>query len=151
MKLVLIIVLGCSFIILGLNVKKHYKQKSDFYDCLVKFLSVLNQEISFLKSDLESIINSHHYSEDFDYFLQEYLLNRKVNLSFLSDEENYQLLQFLDSLGKGDVEREINNLSYYSIQFSDKLVKVKQDESTNGNMYFKLVSLVGIVVCIVLI
>ena len=100
---------------------------------------------------MESIINSHHYSEDFDYFLQDYLFNRKVNLSFLSDEENYQLLQFLDSLGKGDVEREINNLSYYSIQFSDKLVKVKQDESTNGNMYFKLVSLVGIVVCIVLI
>ncbi|MBR4745714.1 MAG: stage III sporulation protein AB [Clostridia bacterium] len=151
MKISLIIVLGCSFILLGSNVKNHYRQRSNFYDCLAKFLIVLNQEITFLKSDLACIMNSHHFSDDFDCFLKEYLSNQKVTLSFLSDEENNQLLQFLNSLGKGDVEREVNNLSYYSVQFNDKLAKVKQDESTNGNMYFKLVSLIGVVICIMLI
>ena len=151
MKIILLIVLGLAFVYLGLQIKKYYTNRNNFYISMLKFINILAGEISFLKSDLPSVIKSNNFGSDVDKVLNNYIHDNKIAVGYLSDGENKEVANFLDSIGKSDVNGELNNINYYRTSFEVKSAQCMQDVKVKSNMYFKLISLCGLVLCIIFI
>ena len=58
---------------------------------------------------------------------------------------------FFESLGRGDVTFELNNIDYYLNIFEDLSNKSKDEMKSKATVYFKLIIGLGLIVCILLI
>ena len=151
MKLALIILLGLCFIYLGYCVKKYYKNRYDFYYNFTNFIQILLSEISFLKSDISKVAQSNSFGSILDNWLNSYVNGNISNISFLTDEENTQLISFISGIGKSDMQGELANINYHKSLFESKLQETKGDIDIKAGMYFKLISLAGVILCIIFI
>ena len=149
MKLVLITILGMCFLLLGMGIRGYYSKRYDFYKCFARFISILANQITFLKSDIYSIVQANTFGGGVDELLADYMERKTVNVKYLSEEENASIKQFLDSVGHSDVDGELANIEYYNNTFSGESDKAKEMMNSKGNMYFKLSALVGVMVCII--
>ena len=159
-KIVCLIVLFLLIIYVGYGILKYYRKRQQFYEDLIDFINCLNTEIAFLKTDLISLIgnNCHKYHNDMNDLLIRYLDNLKNNdtnfdakMQVLSREENMEVNNFLNSLGKTNLEEQKTCIAHYKCRFSEKKQKSDQEKEKNGVTYFKLCIVVAIGVCIVLI
>ena len=160
LKIICIIVLFCLIVYVGYGILSYYKKRQQFYEDLSNFINYLNTEISFLKTDLVSIIdkNCNSYHSEMNDLLKFYLENIKAKknnfeakIKVLSKEENLDISNFFNSLGKTNLQEQQTCIAHYKCRFSEQKTKSEEDKNKNGLTYFKLCIVVGLGVCIVLI
>ena len=69
----------------------------------------------------------------------------------MSNEENLDISNFFNSLGKTNLQEQQTCIAHYKCRFSEQKAKSEEDKNKNGLTYFKLCIVVGLGVCIVLI
>lgn len=148
-KYYLIVAVFLIFVVLAFYVYFRYYIRVQIYTDLSYICRYLKNNISFKKDTLDSIIqNSNmHISSN-----TRRLLSYKKTNNLLLKKEDLNIMQiFQSSLGKGDVNFEINNLNYYSQEFEDRLKTSKESLQKNGVVYLKIIIGFGLCFCIMLL
>ena len=131
---------------MGWQFQKYYKNRTKIYSDLIEFCVYCKNQISFLNNDKQNLISS--FLSKRESLISETLYGK--NQRNLNEEENGEIIQFINNIGKFDVEGELQNIEYYSSLFMLKKEKCQKEESTIGVMCLKLGWLLGLLLCIVL-
>jgi len=146
MKFFLVLILFGCFVLTSICVYLYYLYRYKLFSDLVYISKYLKNNISFNKDDINTIL-----SKSFENINQSSKFIIKNYKRFLSKSDKKIVSDFFQSLGRGDVAFEINNLTYFENNFMDLENKTKENLSKNGVMYFKLIIGVGLIVCVLLI
>ena len=148
----------CSAYI-GLQIKRHFKRRRDFFDDLIVFIDMLTDEISFLKSPLPKILErvAQERQGDLAEMLISYSeliqsgqdtgqqsLQNALNLSRLTTGEKDVVLTFLAGLGKTDAKTQLMALKNYRNKFEQNHKEAEKKFKSTGVLAYKLGILVGI-------
>ncbi|MDR3216480.1 MAG: stage III sporulation protein AB [Clostridiaceae bacterium] len=144
----------------GLAAKRIYSERARFYADVCEFAEVAEKEISFLKTPLKDIIDkfiSAHgaHNSEFARILKTHgeclrKGNRlKIESKYVRREEAEEIETFLNLLGKNDYARTLKDLSVYRESFGRTLVKKEEEAKRLGGMYFKLLTLLGVALMII--
>lgn len=162
--IILISIFGlCGYV--GLGFGKIYKNKILFYEEYKNFCELLKNEISFLKTDLISIISKCKYKSCFKDVLSFYenslknnadfeieKLCNKISKNIFLDEEDKRLINnlFID-LGLIGYDEQLKKINWCGEEISKKMEKYKSKSDKFIPLCNKMGFLVGLLVCIVLI
>lgn len=163
-KIILLIALFGASGYLGIQFANTYKKKQDFISDLLNFTKSIKNEISFMKTDLLSILNKYEYKSSFNEFLIEYtnliktknqsqneILGILEKLSNFNDLEKNTISQMFFELGNIGYIEQIERLEFY-INFYDDILKKSSEQSGKMIPFCKKMGfLMGLLVCIVLI
>lgn len=147
MKIVILLFILTLFICFGLFFYLKYLYRIHIFQDILYIVKYLKNNIVFTKSNLNTLINEccsniHNITKKF--FVNDIKLN-----NILCKEDDDLLKRYFCSMGNGDVEYEINNLSYYENIFLERYEFHKKNKA-NGVLYFKLIIGVGLLVVILL-
>ena len=150
MKFFLLIILFCLFVIFAIAVYLYYLYRSKLFQDLVYICKFLKNNIAFNKNDMNVLLTNsfENISQSSKYLLK----NNSSSVSKIIIKNERKLLNdFFKSLGKGDVNFEVNNINYYLNNFESFETKAKEDMKSKAMTYFKLIIALGLIVCILLI
>ncbi len=151
MKLFLLIMLFACFVVLASVVYIFYILRKNLFKDLVYICKYLKNNISFNKNNINTLLTNcfKDISKQSRYLIEN---NSKQVSILVAGRNNKNLLSdFFKSIGKGDVDYELNNLTYYETNFDNNLKISTEELKTKGQMYFKLIIGLGLIVCILLI
>lgn len=153
MKFIIIIILLLAFAIVGFLIYDSFKRKKVFYNNIVDLCLHLSHEIRFSKNDIKKIITSSKvkYCNELKEYLQAYLMQQLYSPKLLNENENIEVVEFLESLGKFDVDGELKNINKYKELFKNKFNLATQQEKTKGAALFKIFIILGLLVAIILL
>jgi len=154
----------CLSSFVGFEMSKTYKEKLMLYEDILSFCKTLKNEISFLKTDILTIINREQYKSHFGQILSDFSDKTKDKDSFdkeqignllnkykiLTEQDKNLLTAFLYSLGKLSYEEQIASLEYYINIFDDLIKKQSENNKKMVPLCNKMGILIGLVICIVL-
>jgi hypothetical protein len=150
MKFVLIIILLILFVIVALIVYSIYLIRYKLFKDMVFICKSLKNNISFNKNEIAKILGG--CTEKISLCSRYLLRNRNVNkILFVNNSDKNLIDEFFESIGNGDVDYEINNISYYESNFEEMRIESYEKLSKDGKMYLKLIIGIGLAVCIILI
>lgn len=152
----------CSY--LGFSVGNTYLEKQKFYEDLLNFCQLLKNEISFLKTDIISILSKTTYKSKLNSILFDVsnLLKSTENFSsndlnnifdkylFLDEQDKKLLCEIFSCLGKLSYEEQIGRIEYNIANIDQCLKQHSQKNSKIVPMCKKMGIIVGLLVCIVL-
>ena len=143
----LVIFIGVSYI--GISLSINYSKRERFFNELISFCNVLFNNIKFNKSKLKVVIkeNLDNYKTELKDYLQNYLENKEVKISLLTEYENSKVNEFFVSIGKLDSFGELNNIENYKIIFNEFYNDCKFNNKKYGNLYSKL----GVIFALILV
>ncbi len=152
MKLFLIVVINIAFACVGYFIFDNYRRKKKFYSDMVDFCGYLSNEIRFNKNDIRKIFLSlqGRFNSELEGYLQAFLNYSTYNQKLLNSVENDEIIAFLKSLGKFDVDGEIKNINKYQELFTKKLNNASEQERTRGSAIFKIFIILGLLVSIII-
>lgn len=163
-KLLLLCALFGTSGYLGVMISRVYDQKELFFEELVEFLNNIKNEISFFKTDIDSILTKYQYKSN----LQQ--INREI-LEKIKNDENLDLNQIEKIISKyisleqkdlvmiSQMYCDLGKLGYYEqlekIQFYIGQFKISMQNNQNRAVKMKpfckkMGFLIGLLVCIVL-
>lgn len=159
-----IVLLGCSY--LGFGLGNYYVRRHKFISDLITFANHLKVEISFAKSNLTQIIESHIEESDAnfksvlkgyrntlknsDYITVEVLKNN-INTIYLEENEKEQMLQFFNFLGKSDADNQVEIINKSLNIFNNFLKTSDSEKQKYSGMYKKLGVLIGIFILVIIV
>ena len=150
MKFCLLFVLFLLFVVLAIGVYLKYYYRYIVFKDMVYLCKSLKNNISFNKNTIEMLLKS--ASKKISNFTKNLICGNMSKKSIcLTGEDVLEINGFIGSLGKGNVDYEINNISYYENEFEDKKQSSKNDLDKDGKMYLKLIIGIGLAICIILI
>lgn len=144
MKYLLLIIVFCTCVYIGIEIKKYFSDRLKLYEGMLGFCEYAIKEISFYGTTKDMVLAK--YS---DKILSNVLSGNGDKI--LSDDENAKIKQFLESIGRYDANNEVQNIEFYKQYFSTKKQKCMDDFDKKGGLSIKLSILVGILLCILLI
>lgn len=152
MKLFLIILIILSSSLLGFLIYLNYSSKRKTYSYLVNFCDTCLLEIKFNKNNFKKIIekNLDSYNQEMKKILSSYLDKEEYNSKLFKKNEVASIQNFINSLGKKDLDGEVQNLNKYRELFEQNFKKSKEDEQKKGVVSFKLFIVVGMLLGIML-
>lgn len=151
-KLILIILILLVSVAIGLTIKNFFSTKYNIYVDFKDIIQSIKSEISFLKTDKRTLLKKQccknkHAQE----FLNDYIKLGQAETMFLTSNENLRLNEFLDSIGKSDVDGELMSLKYYE-NLINKDCQVQEEKLNKyGNFSVKLAIIIGTLISIILI
>ena len=150
MKFFLLIIIFSCFIFVASYIFFLYNVRFKFYKDCIFICENLKNNISFNKNIISDII-SNCYSKLSN--TTKFVLKNieKNNIKILRNNDSELFNRFLISLGKGDVDYEINNINYYQLLFNDEMNTSKEELIKKGLTYFKLIIALCVVVIILLL
>lgn len=150
MKFYLIIVVFAIFVLLGVFIYFRYYFRHQLYKDLCYICKHLKNNITFKKDKLDVLLNDAY--SNISTSSRNLLTNIKGNTSLIYKKDDVVVTQkFISSLGKGNVDYEMNNLNYYENNFEESRKVAKENLNKNGTMYIKLMIGIGLAVCIMLL
>lgn len=152
MKLFLIILIILSSSLLGFLIYLNYSSKRKTYGYLVNFCDTCLLEIKFNKNNFKKIIekNLDSYNQEMKKILSSYLDKEEYNSKLFKKNEVVSIQNFINSLGKKDLDGEVQNLNKYRELFEQNFKKSKEDEQKKGVVSLKLFIVVGMLLGIML-
>ena len=151
MKIVLMFLIfgGCTYI--GVQLKHNFFTKKEIYGQLVALCEKYKQEVGFLKTDVYSAVQKCVESNSvLNGIINNFFSDDKINHPQLSESEKQEVFNFLDGLGKQDVEGEIKYAEFYKILFEQKQVKYSEQYEKFGGFSVKMSAIMGLLICIIL-
>lgn len=149
MRLFLIIVLFVFFLLIALFIYCYYSERVRVIKDLMNICGILSRDISFKKSTISSILKDSYKSMGFS--TKCIIKNHDFAKKILTQEKSEFVINFFESLGKGDVAYEVEKLDYYKKEFNDMYELSKDDLQKKGVLYFKLIIGIGLIICIILL
>lgn len=149
MRLFLIVILFVLFFLIGLFVYCYYGERVRVIKDLTNICGILSRDISFKKNTINSILKDSYKSMSFS--TKCIIKNHDFAKKILTQEKSEFVINFFESLGKGDVAYEVEKLDYYKKEFNDMYALSKEDLQKKGVLYFKLIIGVGLIICIILL
>ncbi len=152
MKLFLIILIILSSSLLGFLIYLNYSSKRKTYGYLVNFCDTCLLEIKFNKNNFKKIIekNLDSYNQEMKKILSSYLDKEEYDSKLFKKNEVVSIQNFINSLGKKDLDGEVQNLNKYRELFEQNFKKSKEDEQKKGVVSLKLFIVVGMLLGIML-
>ena len=148
MKFYLLILLFILFVFVAIIVYCRYHFRHILYCDLDFICKHLKNNIKFNKNKIDEILTS-TYSQ-IHKFSKKIITSKST--SFLKNKvDQNNISNFINSLGQGDVQYEINNISYHENIFGEMKNKTKESLEKDGKMYLKLIIGIGLALCIILI
>lgn len=148
MRFVLLIVFFVFFVVLGFCIWLFYRIRYLLFKDMVYIGKYMKNNISFNKKNISTLLNE--ASVNVSVFTR-CLIFQNENSIFVKDVDSKLFKEFFDSLGKGDVSWENNNIDFYLNLFEENRQMANDNLHRNGVMYFKLIIGIGIAICIMLI
>lgn len=151
MKLYLLILLFVIFVIVAFLVYLKYYCRYVVFKDMVYICKSLKNNISFNKNTIANLLENAktHISTISKNIINQIRSVKKC--SFITKDDVVDIENFIKSLGRGDVQYEINNINYYENEFIEKKNLTKELLNRDGKMYLKLIIGIGLAVCIILI
>lgn len=149
MKFYLIIAVFSIFLIIGIIIYYRYYLRHKLYSDLLYICKYLKNNISFKKDNLNEILSI--ATSNMSFATKHLIKNKNANYILFKKCDIEMVDKFLQSLGKGDVEYEINNINYYSTEFEEMKNLSKENLQKNGVVYLKVIIGLGLCVCIMLL
>lgn len=150
MKIFLIVFIFLIFLSIGVWIYCKYYYRHQLFKDLCYVCSHLKNNITFRKDKISIILNESYSNISSN--SKKLFLNISKSSNFIFKNEDIELVRkFMNSLGKGDVDYEINNLNYYENNFNELRVNYHELLKKNGTMYIKLMIGIGLAVCVILI
>ena len=159
----MVLLFGCSGY-LGFQSAKAYENKQKFFADLISFIKSIKNEISFLKTDLFSILNKYEYTSVLNIILIDFkqkLKNKKLSQNEINEilDKNINLneiqkntiCEMFFELGNIGYLEQIERLNYYIDFFNMEFEKSRSKTDKMAPFCKKIGFLVGMLVCIVLI
>lgn len=149
MKIYLLLLLFILFIIIAIAIYYYYYLKVKIFKDLIYMCNSLTRNISFKKSTIGDIIKS---SSARISTITKYIIS-KPNLTyrFVKKDIGDFILNFWESLGRGDISYEVDNISFYEKEFGSMEKDAREELEKKGKVYFKLVLGLGLIICIILL
>ncbi len=149
MKIYLIIILFCFFVLCAAIVYLFYLIRYRLYKDLCFICGKLCVNINFNKKTIDEILNGLYIKLSF--LTKCFILDNEIYSKVLSKDRVKFIKDFFNSLGCGDVDFELSNISYYEKEFISLTSEAKEDLQKKGSMYLKLIIGFGLIICIILI
>ncbi|MBE5757382.1 MAG: hypothetical protein E7345_00415 [Clostridiales bacterium] len=149
MKLFLLLLMLVFFILIGVCVYKFYSVRHSLYADMVYICKSLKNNISFSKDNIKEILNSNIINLKFT--TRKILNSLDSSNIFLKNDDREIIDKFFSSLGKGNVDYEINNITYHENNFENLKEQALFDLKNKGLLYMKLIIILGLVFFILLI
>lgn len=164
MKILLILIIIACFCYVGFCISKYYKKRNKFFCSLLNVIEKVNVDINYSNKNLCAIFNNEltddvnikklisnfcEYLENKTIVLDEKQLFKGINI-VKPDEKNI-ILDFFNQLGRHDAQNEIKLIN----NFKTVLMPIQESASMQlkkyGPMSFKLSTLFGLLLAILLI
>ena len=164
-KIILLFTLLGITTYLGFQTSKVFITKENFFCDLLHFTKNIKAEISFMKTDIISILNRNQYQSKFGEFLTKYklLLNDKKQYSKekitniindvinLKNNQSEAISQMFFEMGNIGYYEQIERLEYYVEIFKEFYEESRESSLKMIPLCKKMGILIGFLVCIILI
>jgi hypothetical protein len=157
------IFLGCAIIVvctlIGKKSTAKFKLKLEYFECLHNFNKTLKQNLMHYQSDILNLVNFENFSNDFSTTLSSFKLSRLNDSSslelyfpeWLDKDERVFLTNYFNILGKGNLQSEMENLTFYEEIINEKLFKIADKNSKFSKLGQKLGLAVGTTLFIIIL
>jgi len=130
-----------------------------FCDYVINNISASNEKINIIldknynlyKRDFSRVLNFYKAYLKKEIQFDEFLVKTKSNLLFLDSEEKNNVISFFKNLGFLTKDEEIANITNKRIYWNAKLNYFVNTKKKNGELYFKLFIILGLVLFIIFI
>lgn len=153
-----LILIICGLV--GLSVKNKYKRQKEMLEFLSMFLDYLYLNISLYKNNINEIINNYKIQQKnknakFVKLFQNFNIFQPVNEDFLKlhiyNEECFAAIKlFFDTLGTGTKEDECEKIKQLNLGLKSYILKTNDDIKNKGDLSFKIILAIGVMIDIVL-
>ena len=148
MKVILIVFIMLMFISLAIFVYYRYLVRYRLFKDSEYIARFIKNNINFNKNNVNNLIlsacsNVSNITRNIFCSDSSSIMIKKNDIEFIR--------QFINSLGKGDVDYEINNIKYYETVFNEYKNTAHEHLKNNGLMYLKLIIGIGLAVVIIII
>jgi len=125
MKFYLLVILFIAFVLIAIYVYFRYYFRFVFYKDIYYVCRYIKNNISFNKNQIDVIINDSLINVSF--FTKYLFKSNSNNMSLLINKKDLAILEeFIESIGKGDIDYENNNISYYENYFNEYRVQAQE-------------------------
>lgn len=156
------VVLACSSLILGFCLGRFfaekYKKRALFYKSIQKFNEDFCSELSFCKNNLKFMLLKRYQSEEFNQILlkkAESLENKQAfnlqDLTFLNENERYDVDCYFSMLGKSDGNTQLKILNGYALTFKNKFEECVQEQRKYGTLCQKTGLIFGLIAFVMVV
>lgn len=155
MKILILIFVCAAVFYLGFCFSQYYKKKLLIFCDLIKLCDILTNQIRFNKSTINKIITDNllNFSDEFKKLLISYYINNNENFSsiYLNNGELIIIKDFLNGLGKFDVQGEIENIKNQQTLIAIKKEELEIKNNKVGALGTKLGVLCALLVFVILV
>lgn len=160
MKLIIFGLIILLFGALGYQVKLKYKKQKETLQELKKFLEFLHLNISIYKNNIDEIIKMYLIQQNNKNakLVNNFLKNNKLRvfdtknteLNLYNENAKLAIKTYFDNLGKGDLKSECDNCKSLLSQLEIWIKETEVDLKIKGDLLFKIMLAIGVVVVIIL-
>ena len=141
------IVLFCTF--LGYLAASKYRARQAFFAQMTAFNERYLNELTYARRALGELIGEFGENGDFCSLLKS--RNKEIELSYLSEEEKKECIEYLKMLGTGDSYSQKNFFSGKTEFLSNKKTESEREARERGGLYLKLGLLAGLAFVILIV
>ncbi|HBF8696983.1 TPA: stage III sporulation protein AB [Clostridioides difficile] len=170
-KIIIIALLVGSSYLIGEQIYKTYTRRHKQLNDLIRVLEILRMDLSFGLYTLEEIFNRIGGNKEFcfwKFFYQmseglhneqsktlEIIISENIDVlskeTYLGNKEIEELKNLILTLGKSDIESQQRMIDLSIENLKKQTYETKEDINKKGVLYKKLVTFIGIGICIILI
>lgn len=149
MKIYLLLLLFIVFIVFAIAIYYYYYLRVKLFKDLKYICNSLTRNISFNKSSIADILKS---ASSMISTITKYIVGKPhLIYRFVKKDMGDFILNFWESLGKGDTSYEVSNISFYEKEFESMGKDAREELEKKGKVYFKLLLGLGLIICIILL
>ena len=151
-KTLLIISILIVSVVIGLTIKNYFSVRHQIYLDFKDIIQSIKTEITFLKTDKISLLKKQNCSSKVaQENLNDYIEAGQAETKFLNQNENFKLNEFLNSIGKNNIDGEIMGLQYYENIIIKDCNLSEEKLNKYGTFSVKLAIIIGTLIAIILI
>ncbi len=156
------VLLAVGSSLIGLALKRHYRQRDEIYSSACEFLQMLKLEIETLKTPVGVVVDefcsqqslfSNVLKSSFENYIKKNkpVVLERTMLAQLNLAERKELEKFLNSVGKLPLRQQLSELDKWTFKFSACQKKTAEESKRLGSMYLKLCVLLGVALMIIVL
>ena len=144
------IVVTC--VMIGTIVRNYLFVRCQIFKDFKGLCKSISNEISFLKTDKFTMLRNRVFLfKQSKAIIDNYLMENNVECVYLKSVENKTINDFLNSVGKMDIDGELNNLKYYG-DLMEEYYRINEDiYNKYGTFSIKISIVIGVLIVIFLI
>lgn len=152
LKLILICLIIVTSVLIGVSIKQYLYTKHQIYLDFKDIIKSIKTEIYFLKTNKEELLKKQICkNKSTQEILTGYLDNGRVNSIYLSQSDNIKIAEFLNNIGRNNVEGELASLEYYENIINSNCDIAYNNLNKYGSFSIKLAIIIGTLISIILI